>query len=153
MRLFALAVAFVSAVSTAAAPYPGSQRVKICDDVNQICQSLSGSGATPVYESFNTSATYCRILVGTATPVALRCGSSNLANRRKLLVFNNGTYSIYLGYDTSLTTASGFPLPGLSGGLLSATGFAVINLDVGPNVTLYAISTGIGNDVRIMEGS
>lgn len=66
--------------------------------------------------------------------------ASDLANRKRILLQNLGTKKIYIG-DASVTTANGIEL--FSG--------ASMELDIGPGINLYAISSSGTQDVRVME--
>lgn len=58
-----------------------------------------------------------------------------------VLVCNNGTASIYLGWDANVTTVTGFPVAANGQVSIAASGVQ----------TLYAISTAT-QDVRLMIG-
>ena len=64
-----------------------------------------------------------------------------LARRLSMLIINNGTAPIYLGY-SSVTTSDGFPLYPR----------AEIRIDIEDSVDVYGIST-IPTEVRVLEGS
>ena len=67
---------------------------------------------------------------------------SNPAGRKWILVYNNGSDTIYVG-GSGVTTSSGVPVP--AGGPAS--------FPYGANIQLYAISATAGQDVRTMEAS
>lgn len=86
----------------------------------------------------DSSAQNSTATVGTS---AVELASSPLANRKKIIVQNNGDKAIYLGGANTVTTANGICIP--KG--------ASFELDWGPSVDLWAISSSAGQDVRIME--
>ena len=76
------------------------------------------------------------------TPVALRVGVANMANRRSILIQNQGPLSVYIGA-ASVTTANGWELA-----LKASVEFAM-----GEAQTLYAIAASGTQNVRIVEVS
>jgi hypothetical protein len=76
------------------------------------------------------------------TPTALRVGASNMANRRSILIQNQGPLSVYIG-GASVTTANGWELA-----LKSSIEFAMSE-----SQTLYAIAASGTHNVRILEVS
>lgn len=66
--------------------------------------------------------------------------ASDLANRRKILIQNVSTRTIYVG-ESGVTTATGIRL---------AAGSS-IELEAGPQVNLFAIAQGGSADVRVLE--
>ena len=74
-----------------------------------------------------------------AVAVSVGTTAAALTNRRALIVFNNGTITVYLG-ESGVTAAGGFPLlPGQS--LVLETGTTAI----------YGITAAGTADVRILE--
>jgi hypothetical protein len=67
---------------------------------------------------------------------------SNPVGRKWILVYNNGSDTIYVG-GLGVTTSSGVPVP--AGGPAS--------FPYGANIQLYAISATAGQDVRTMEAA
>lgn len=59
-------------------------------------------------------------------------------------IFNNGAATIYIGYDSNVTTVNGFPIPSGSG--LGVNSQSVQN-------PIWAISGTAGQDVRIFLGA
>ncbi len=80
------------------------------------------------------------VTVGT-TPTPLP--STPLANRRSMIIFNNGTGTIYLG-GSDVTSTNGLPVP-------ASTDSPA--LDAAANMIIYGISSTGTNDVRILEVS
>jgi hypothetical protein len=76
-----------------------------------------------------------------STATAVRVGGANLANRKSLSAFNNGTQTLYWGYTSGVTTSSGTPL------YKNQTIF----FDIGPDVTVYLIAASATHDVRVTE--
>jgi len=88
----------------------------------------------------NTSISSGSITVGT-TAVAARVSTSNLTNR-KMLMISPVTYTVYLGSSSSVTTTTGIPIyPG-----------QVISFAFSANVTPYLISATSGT-VNIFEAA
>lgn len=103
-------------------------------DISQV------SGASVTYSSLlspNTGLKSSNVSVGTS---ATALWSSSLANRRTVLVYNDGSDTVYVG-DSSVTTSNGVPV---------AVGSSV-SLNLGPGLTLYGISGTAGQDVRTLE--
>lgn len=50
------------------------------------------------------------IIAVSTTAVAVRVGASNLANRKRLTFMNNGTATLFWGYDSGVSTSNGFPI-------------------------------------------
>lgn len=100
------------------------------------------TGNVPVVKIMNNGGNNGPITVST-TAVPARTLGVNLANRKNLVIYNNGTATIYWGYDPALTSNSGIPL---------AIG-QVTSLDVGSNTTIYLIAASGSHNVRIAEGS
>lgn len=88
----------------------------------------------------NRSGVYAAVTVGTSA-VELKVGGAALIFRQLLIVRNNSTATIYWGYDNSVTTSTGTPL----------SPNETLALGVGPDITVYAIAVGAGNNVRVQE--
>jgi hypothetical protein len=84
------------------------------------------------------SPAYYNVSVGT-TPIQLVPASEGAVG-----IFNNGTVTIYIGYDLNLTTSNGFPIPSGSG--LGVNSQSVQNI-------IYAISGSAAQDVRVFLGA
>lgn len=96
----------------------------------------------PVSDVINTAGVHGAITVTTtATPV--RVGGSNLANRKSLTAYKNGSGTIYWGYDNTVTTATGTPF--------TNNQFSVWAL--GPDVTVYMIANNGSHNVRVTESA
>lgn len=67
--------------------------------------------------------------------------SSALAGRMTLIIFNNGTESLYLG-GSGVTTNNGLPIDAGSS----------FTIDVNDSIDIYGISNGTNLDVRAFEG-
>jgi hypothetical protein len=84
---------------------------------------------------------------GAIRPTAVSVGgtptllpTTALANRERLIVYNNGSATVYLGGST-VTTSTGLPvLPG-----------AAWTLDCGPDQAVYAIAQAGTQNVRVLE--
>lgn len=78
------------------------------------------------------------ITVGT-TPTALP--SSNLAGRMSIVIYNNGSATVYIGNST-VSTSNGYPI--------AAGGQLFISIE--EEVTIYCVVASATADVRILEG-
>lgn len=93
----------------------------------------------PVNTTPNTAVLPQAITVGTS---AVALPTSALGNRRSIAGRNEGVVTIYLGH-AGVSTANGYPVdPGQR-----------FSVDLGPGVTLYAISGTAGQPVRILEAA
>lgn len=79
------------------------------------------------------------VTVGT-TAVALRVGVANLADRRSVLLQNLGVLPVFIG-GSDVTTLTGIRID---------AGASIV-LDLTAIATVYGISSGTGNSVRVME--
>lgn len=95
-----------------------------------------------VTDRLDTSGTHGAITVG-VTAVAARVGGANLAARKELTVFNNGSQTIYWGLSNAVTTSTGTPL------FKNQTAV----FPYGPNITVWLISGTEGQNVRVTEVS
>lgn len=92
----------------------------------------------------NTSASApTTVTVGTAA-VRLDTG---LTSRLSVMVQNNGTANVYLGFGASGSTVT---TSGATAGLLLPPG-ADAEFDFGPNIPVYGISTAAGQPVAVLE--
>lgn len=88
-------------------------------------------------DGISTSGAYGVLTIGT-TPVELKVGASILPGRIGILI-RPTTNTIYLGFDSSVTTSTGFPILKNEVSSLSA------------NNSVWAVSNGPGRQVAIME--
>lgn len=100
----------------------------------------------------SASVTYSSLLspnTDLSAPTAVSVGTSAVqidqgtANRRYVLVMNNGTATIYVGKDNTVTTSNGIPVSAGSS----------LSLNLGPSLQLWGISGTAGQDVRVLEAS
>lgn len=94
--------------------------------------TAEGLRAAPLSDQIKASA----VTVGVAAAVLL---ASSLANRKVLMI--RPASDIYIGPTNGVTTANGFTLAANT----------TTTLEVGPNVTIYAIGGGAGINVRVLE--
>jgi hypothetical protein len=85
----------------------------------------------------NTATLATAVAVGTT---ALALPATALANRKRIVIENLGNKAVFIG-SSAVTTASGIRLS--AGSSWEA--------EIGPSVSLYAISTNAGQDVRVLE--
>lgn len=124
---------------------PGSLSQYIVDDTSTDTVAEGNLGAarmSPLREQrTNPSAdTAIEDTAVTVTGSATALPTTALANRKSMIIANAGTAAVYVG-GASVTIAIGIPLePGEKMGL-----------DVGPEVTVYAIRDSVNQDVRVLE--
>ena len=92
-----------------------------------------------INDSCNIGLASTGFTVGTSQSSLVAVGSS-LGGRRRMIVQNRSTKSIFVG-QTGVTTGSG----------LEIRGGVSMSLDIGPDVGLFAIAATTGNDVRVFE--
>lgn len=78
--------------------------------------------------------------VTVGTSAALLVGS-NFSGRMHIIIQNLGAKPIYIGSSSGVTSSNGLKIPTNS----------VMDLDIGDQVSLYAISGTAGQDVRVLE--
>lgn len=78
--------------------------------------------------------------VTTVGAVAVALPAAAAAGRRRMMIQNTSNNDVYVGA-TGLTTTTGLRI---------AKG-ATLSLEIGQNVNMFAIASGAGNDVRVME--
>lgn len=110
--------------------------------IEQTPVKSTANGDLGVANILDASGVQGSITVST-TAVAARVGGSNLANRKNLTIWNNGTATIYWGYTNAVTTATGT--------LLMRN--QQLQGDWGPNTTIWLIAANGSHDVRITEGA
>ena len=78
----------------------------------------------------------------TLTGATVQIPTTPLKYRRSIALCNNSTSdTIYFGFDPSVTTGNGWPIP--PGGSIS--------LDINAHIPLWAVSGGSSTDVRVLE--
>ena len=112
--------------------------------------TLSASAGNGDYQSFKTDSLgqqYVNDATQTMAHSAVTVSSTatdlvatDLTNRKRIIIQNNGSKEIFVGSST-VTTATGISIP---------TG-ANVELDAGPLVNLYAITVSGTSNVRILE--
>lgn len=76
----------------------------------------------------------------TVTAVATLLPASALSGRKEIIIFHNGSGTIFIG-DVSVTSTNGFPLPANTS----------ISFKVDGTVSIYGIKASGSSDVRILE--
>lgn len=79
----------------------------------------------------------------TVTTTAAQVVSTSLANRKEITIQNEGTQSVYIGVDNTVTAANGIKISKNS----SAT------YAWGPNIQIWMIAASGSQDVRILESA
>lgn len=120
-------------------PVPNSQ-IAIVDPAGESLVVNPDGSINVVAATSDTTGVNDVIVVGT-TAVAARVGVSNLAERTSLSVMNNGNATIYWGFANTVTTSTGFPI------FKGQTSVWAI----GPNITVWLISSTTLNDVPVAE--
>lgn len=77
------------------------------------------------------------------TSVEIKVGASPLANRKLLTLYNNSNVTIYWGYTSGVTVASGTPI----------FKSQFITWAVGDQQSIFVIAGAASNDTRITEGA
>jgi len=79
----------------------------------------------------------------TASATALRVGSADLTSRHSLTVINDSSILAFIGFDSAVTTSTGFLLN-------SGTG---ITFDFDPNdpVTIYGLTSELQTSITLIE--
>lgn len=80
------------------------------------------------------------ITLGT-TAIEVKVGASKLVNRKSVTVYNNSNKTIYWGYTSGVTTATGTPI--------TKDGFAAWSRQA--DKSIYIISADTGLDIRVTE--
>lgn len=120
--------------------------------VKVVGASSSGLEGTPVKSSLNGDLGVSDIvdngglhgsLSVSTTAVAVRVGASNLVNRKVLMFHNNGTGTLYWGYNNTVNSSNGMPL--------KKDQFCVG--DWGPGTTIYIIASSGTHNLRVNEGA
>lgn len=102
-----------------------------------------GFGSSGNFSDVNNTA-YLSLVVNIGlTEVQAKVGSSNLANRQELIIFNDSLNTIY--YGPSGVTTSG-PTKGIP---INGGGF--VNLPFGADVSVFLIAASATNSVIIQE--
>lgn len=84
---------------------------------------------------------------GNASVVSTAGGTAiiaNLAQRRTVIIYNNGTAIVYLGFDSSVTTSNGIPL-------LPQSSMELGGKNVSRKTAIYGIAASGTQDVRYMS--
>ncbi len=79
------------------------------------------------------------VLISVCRPVDFAQGRSSVT------IINNGTETIFLGYDESLTIGNGLPMKAGQAFVFSR------DFSDDPELAIYAISTSTTNDIRVLE--
>jgi len=103
---------------------------------------VSSNSDLAVSDVLDTAGVNGAITVGTSAAAA-RVGGSNHANRKTLSILNNGTVTMYWGFSAAVTTTSGMPI---------FKGQEAV-WEVGPNITIWLISSAASQNVRVVEAS
>jgi hypothetical protein len=107
---------------------------------------MDSNGALRVSGDFGSAPnTALENKVVTVGVTAVQLDASPLASRKRIMIQNDGSKSIFIGASdvTADNTAA-------TGGIRLNKG-AVLEWELGPGVAVYAISTDAGQDVRVLE--
>lgn len=103
--------------------------------------NVDANGQQIVSDISNNGGANAAITVGITSLIANVSGTANLSNRKYLTVYNNGTAPVFWGVTAGVTIATGTPI---------AKG-QLISWAVGPNTSIYLISTVAAQNIRITE--
>jgi hypothetical protein len=110
--------------------------IKIGDGTDFL--AINTDGSINVAAAAGTAATYGN---KTITTTATKVITTNLANRRKVIVQNLGIKDVFFGHDASVTTALG----------VKVSAGSSIELEFGATLDCYAITASSTADVRYLE--
>lgn len=104
---------------------------------------VNADGALRVEAELAGSVPNTAILVTqtTVTSTAAVILASALSDRKRILIENLGAQAIYLGDDNAVTSSDGFRISAGS----------VLDVELGPGISIYAITAASTADVRILE--
>ena len=102
------------------------------------------NGDLQTSDSLRGTGTQGAVSLGT-TAVEVRVGGSKLANRKAVTVYNNSNKTIYWGYTSGVTKATGTPI-------IRNSAWSW-DINDGAGSTLYIIADDTGLDIRITEGA
>lgn len=108
-----------------------TNKVKVTDD-----QKLTN------VDIINGEGVQASLTIGT-TAVEVKVGATPIDNRKEVTLYNNSNNTIYWGFTSAVTTATGTPVEKKE----------FISWRVGPNVSVFVIAATMGNDSRITEAS
>ena len=82
------------------------------------------------------------LTVGTSAVLAA-VGVGNLANRKVLSIFHNGTGNLFWGYTNGVTIATGIQI----------FRNTMVTFNVSMNTNIYLVASAAGQNVRVSEGA
>lgn len=83
------------------------------------------------------------VIAVTTTPVAVRVGVANLANRKRLLFINTGAVNLYWGFSNTVSSANG---------MILYRNQSVAD-SFGPNTTIWIVTASGSGGVSVAEAA
>lgn len=112
-------------------------------NIVDILQNIEGGITEISGRDTNSGSLLGTVTILSASATELKVGGTPLAGRHTLLVNNDSSFSIFFGFDNTVTTSTGLFVP--SGNVLK------INLDPNTTFSLFAIAGVTNTDITIIE--
>lgn len=89
-----------------------SQPVQIVGGDEIFAADINANKDLNTSNEIKTEGVYGNVLIQSNNSVEVKVGATILANRKVLTLFNNSNRTYYWGFNSSVTTANGLPIPG-----------------------------------------
>lgn len=132
-------VSLPTGAATSANQTNGTQLSRITDGTTQVGVTTSGNLRTADILNLGTG-TQAALTVGT-TAVEVKVGGSPLTNRKLATLYNSSNSTLYWGFSSGVTTATGTPI----------YKDQQVSWSVGPSQSIFVIAGSAGNNTRITE--
>jgi hypothetical protein len=83
------------------------------------------------------------VIAVTSTPIAVKAGAANLVNRKRLLFINQGSQTLYWGYDNTVSQSNGMPI----------FRNQPVSDSWGPNTTIWIVAVSGSHALAVNEGA
>jgi len=118
----------------------GAACIKVQDSAGDVL-AVNADGSINVVTSAMAKQETLQNTAETVTTTAAEIVATPLSGRCSLIIQNNGTDTVYLGQDNTVTAANGLCIPKKSS----------LQYDLGENADLWMIAASGSQDVRVME--